>query len=78
MGRRQGNIERKTILALNKLLNLIVVVRANADQGVVDASVESASAAVESLKQLYLADRKERKTNLEAFGFDFNKAEDPS
>jgi hypothetical protein len=66
--RRQGNIERKTILSLTKLLNLIVVVKANADQGVVDASIESASAAVESLKQLYIADRKERKTLNESMG----------
>ena len=66
--RRQGNIERKTILSLNKLLNLIAVVSAKADQGVLDASIESASAAIESLKQLYISDRAERKARHESMG----------
>ena len=66
--RRQGNIERKTILSLNKLLNAIVQVRDQADTAVIDAAIDSAAAAAESLKQLYIADRQERKARHESMG----------
>jgi len=78
MTRRQGNIERKTILALNKLLAVIVNVRDQASSEVTDASIDSATAVIQELKQIYIADRADRRAMLEASGFDFDKAEDPN
>lgn len=78
MTRRQGKIERRTILALNKILAVVVGVRDQSSSEVIDASIASASAAIEELKQLYIADVQERRVMLEATGFDFDKAEDPN
>ena len=76
MSRRQGKAERRIIFTLNKILNVIVNVRNQSSVAVVDAAIDSASASIEELKQIYLADRAERKARHEAFGFDFNQAED--
>ena len=78
MTRRQGKAERRIIASLNKILAVIVNVRDQASSEAIDASIDSASAMIEDLKQVYIADKLERKAALEATGFNFNQAEDPS
>lgn len=58
---RRNDIERTIVFSLSKILTLIVLIQNRANTAVINTALDSAAAIVEELKQLYIADRSERK-----------------